>query len=84
MIGTNVDDGVYCCLVRGRGLVLGWVWGRCGRGVTGDKYREYNPDSAGTQRDECLVETHVDRFLWMVTKILKWFRNKLKGLEVNQ
>ena len=26
-------------------------------------YREYNPDSAGTRRDECLVETHLDRSL---------------------
>ena len=26
-------------------------------------YREYNPDGAGTRRDECLVETHLDRSL---------------------
>ena len=35
MIGTNVDDGVRRCLVRG--WVLGRVWGGRGRGVTGDR-----------------------------------------------
>ena len=35
-------------------------------------YREYNPDSAGTRRDECLVETHLDRSLVGEQRVNSW------------
>ena len=47
-------------------------------------YREYNPDSAGTRRDECLVGDSRRQVLVDGDKVLKWFRNKLRGLRVNQ
>ena len=36
-------------------------------------YREYNPDSAGTRRDECLVETHLDRSLVGKQRVNSWW-----------
>ena len=47
-------------------------------------YREYNPDSAGTQMDECLVGDSHRQVLVDGDKELKWFEYKLIGLGVNQ
>ena len=43
---------------------------------TGSTYREYNPDSAGTRRDECLVETHLDRSLVGEQRVNSWWEDK--------
>ena len=40
-------------------------------GVVG--YREYNPDSAGTRRVECLVETHLDWSLVGKQRVNSWW-----------
>ena len=37
------------------------------------KYREYNPDSAGTRRVRCLVETHLDRSLVGEQRVNSWW-----------
>ena len=42
-------------------------------------YREYNPDSAGTRRDECLVGDSHRQVLVDGDKELKWFKSKLRG-----
>ena len=47
-------------------------------------YWEYNPDSAGTRRDECLVGDSRRQVLVDGDKELKWFKYKLIGLGVNQ
>ena len=47
-------------------------------------YQEYNPDSAGTRRDECLVGDSRRQVLVDGDKELKWFKSKLRGLGVNQ
>ena len=44
-------------------------------------YREYNPDSAGTRRDECLVGDSCRQVLVDGDKVLKWFKSKLERLK---
>ena len=42
-------------------------------------YQEYNPDSAGTRRDECLVGDSHRQVLVDGDKVLKWFKSKLRS-----
>ena len=47
-------------------------------------YWEYNPDSTGTRRDECLVGDSRRQVLVDGNKELKWFKYKQGSLGVNQ
>ena len=44
-------------------------------------YREYNPDSAGTRRDKCLVGDSRRQVLVDGDKVSKWFKSKLERLK---
>ena len=62
-----------------------WGWNQDDRlDPQATAYQEYNPDSAGTRRDECLVGDSHRQVLVDGDKELKWFKGKLRGLRVNQ
>ena len=50
----------------------------------GGWYREYNPDSAGTRRDELSNGRLTRLVLDRLRQRLKWFKYKLIGLGMNQ